>query len=663
MILNEVVVENVGAYGGRHTFDLHPRQGRPVVLVGGANGAGKTTLFRSILLCLYGRRYMSAGTPPKQYRAAIARLLHRSRDSRRADAASVSVSFQYGDGNHSINYRVTRSWQNNASHMNEHLAMDRAKSDGEFENLGMDSKETQAFIDRMLPRGIADLFFFDGERIKDIAESGNEDEHIRSSLDALLGLDTVTRLHTDLGLHILRSSGLNGAETAKEIEQKMVEKRDIEAKLGSLIEKQAFHEAEISRLQTNLAAKEDEFYRLGGRFAEKRQELAEAKAQLEHRLQVVGEEIREFCNDTLPLCTASELLKQLQADLLSDMDKAKAQIRGDVVNEILEKVDSCIKSVVTEPNDSAKIMNAVRRSVSKREPNGSRMFAFPLEEMDSMLRALSNIRSVFPRLEQLVKEHDAVSENLSETKSMLNKAPQLDEVGPVFSEISGINREIGEMMKELQTLKDLTAQEKSLLALTNAHIRGQLTQHKQERRAAAGLDLAPKVQAVLEKFASRLRDEKASLLESSILECIRHLFHKKNFATAVSIERDTFSVTIMRHGTPVTKDIMSPGELQMYAMAIVWGIAMTSGRRLPFVIDTPLARLDADHRRNLVQRFYPSAARQMIIFSTDSEIVGEHYAKLLPYVSHSVLIEYDPESGIAVGRDGYFEEECSVEVR
>jgi DNA sulfur modification protein DndD len=46
--------------------------------------------------------------------------------------------------------------------------------------------------------------------------------------------------------------------------------------------------------------------------------------------------------------------------------------------------------------------------------------------------------------------------------------------------------------------------------------------------------------------------------------------------------------------------MLSKGELQMFATAIVWGLAKTSGRPLPFIIDTPLARLDEEHRANLI---------------------------------------------------------------
>ena len=50
---------------------------------------------------------------------------------------------------------------------------------------------------------------------------------------------------------------------------------------------------------------------------------------------------------------------------------------------------------------------------------------------------------------------------------------------------------------------------------------------------------------------------------------------------------------------------------QIIGTALLWAVAKTSGRILPFVIDTPLSRLDGDHRFNLIERFYPHASHQM----------------------------------------------------
>ena len=136
---------------------------------------------------------------------------------------------------------------------------------------------------------------------------------------------------------------------------------------------------------------------------------------------------------------------------------------------------------------------------------------------------------------------------------------------------------------------------------------------------------------------------------------MKMLLHKKDFIEKVSINKETFEVSLYKgNDDEITKDMLSKGELQMYATSVVWGLAKTSGRPLPFMIDTPLARLDDEHRESLVEKFYPYASHQLIIFSTNSEINKEFYPKLEPHIERSFVLQYDSEKGKSVKHDNYF---------
>lgn len=662
MILNSMELKDFGVYGGSHKLHMTPRDGRTVVLIGGTNGAGKTTLFKSIRLCLYGRASMDAGTTLKRYHNTLMKLLHMDRSSgRRTDDAYVSLKFQYGSGPDLKYYAITRSWQNNDGRIDERLHIGCAPSqDTVFENLGVEESELQAFIDNLLPRGITDMFFFDGEEIALLAESGDEDRHIKSSLDALLGLDIISRLHEDIGLYVLRNSA--GTDAIQEIDSKRKELTEIERNLDRLMEKRVYHEAETGRLRKELAIREAEFNKRGGRHAEKRQNMAERRNTLERKLADTAAGICSICNGMVPLRMLPDNVDRLRSELLKDIRTAKSQTRREVIHDVFKEIGDVLDSKHAGNENLKDMLKGVRRTMLKSSSRGRRIFDFPLEEMNAMLYDMDAAQHSLADMAKMVDEHKTASDELGKVKSMLDMMPQTDEIGPLFSEISKISREIGEMDGEMHKKEMLVAGEKSLLVLKKAEIRKLLARHMQEKKMIAGIELAPKVQEVLDMFAGRLRDEKISMLESNTLECIQRLFHKKDFATSISIDRDTFQVTMFRNGTVVNRDTMSPGEQQMYATAIMWGVAITSGRRLPFMIDTPLARLDDGHRRNLVYGFYPDAAHQTLIFSTDTEIVGEHYEGLRPHLSHSALITYDAERGTAGCREGYFEEEvCSIE--
>ena len=664
MILDSMELKDFGVYEGSHKLYMTPRDGRTVVLIGGVNGAGKTTLFKSIRLCLYGRASMGAGTALKRYHNTMMKLLHMDLSSgRRADEAYVSLKFQYGDGSDLKHYAITRSWYNNNGRIDERLRVGCAESqDAVFEDIQVEDSELQAFIDNMLPQGITDMFFFDGEEIATLAESGDEDRRIKSSLDTLLGLDIISRLHEDIGLYVLRNSA--GTDAIQELDSMRKELAEIERNLGRLMEKRVYHEAEVGRLRKELAIREDEFNKRGGRHAEKRQDMAEKKNTLEHKLADTAAGIRNICNGVMPLCMLPDNVDLLRSELLKDIRTAKSQTRREVVHDVFKELGGALDSKYLDNEDLRDALKDVRQAMLKSISRGRRIFDFSLEEMNAMLHDMDSSRRGLADMARMADEYKITSDELVKVKSMMDMMPQTDEIGPLFSEISKISREIGEMDGEMHNIEMLVAGEKSLRALKKAEIRKLLARHMREKKTIAGIELAPKVQEVLDMFARRLRDEKINMLESNVLKCIRRLFHKKDFATAISIDQNTFKVTMFRNGTVVNKDTMSTGEQQMYTTAIMWGLAITSGRRLPFMIDTPLARLDDGHRRNLVHGFYPEAAHQTLIFSTDTEIVGEHYEGLYPHLSHSALITYDTERGTARFREGYFEEEtCSIGAR
>ena len=161
----------------------------------------------------------------------------------------------------------------------------------------------------------------------------------------------------------------------------------------------------------------------------------------------------------------------------------------------------------------------------------------------------------------------------------------------------------------------------------------------------------------------KLKEKKLVLLEEYLLDAIQQVMHKKDFIQQVSIDKETFHITLYRKNKdPFPMDLLSKGEKQMLATAVLWALARTSGKPLPFMIDTPLARLDLEHRDNLIQKFYPFASHQIVRDSTNSEIEAPEYLKLLPYVARSYSMRYQPEKGKTEVSEGYFWNEKGEEV-
>ena len=99
---------------------------------------------------------------------------------------------------------------------------------------------------------------------------------------------------------------------------------------------------------------------------------------------------------------------------------------------------------------------------------------------------------------------------------------------------------------------------------------------------------------------------------------------------------------------------LSKGERQIFILALYWAIIQISGKHIPFVIDTPYARIDASHREEISSKFFPNISSQVIILSTDEEITKEYYRIIKPYISKEYLLQNNQSENKTTVTNGYF---------
>ena len=126
--------------------------------------------------------------------------------------------------------------------------------------------------------------------------------------------------------------------------------------------------------------------------------------------------------------------------------------------------------------------------------------------------------------------------------------------------------------------------------------------------------------------------------------------------SGVKVDPKTFEMQLVapKNQVPLPAERLSAGERQLLAVSTLWGLARVSGRPLPNIIDTPLARLDSKHRTNLVDNYFPNASHQVIILSTDEEINKPYLDKLKNRVGTSYELFYSDETESTEIREGYF---------
>jgi DNA sulfur modification protein DndD len=160
-----------------------------------------------------------------------------------------------------------------------------------------------------------------------------------------------------------------------------------------------------------------------------------------------------------------------------------------------------------------------------------------------------------------------------------------------------------------------------------------------------------------ERAAARHLDRIADLA----VEALEHLLRKERLIARIEIDPVSYAPSFYdRHDRLIHPEQLSAGERQLTALALLWALERASGRPLPVLIDTPLGRLDATHRRHVVSRYLPMASQQVIVLSTDTEIDAGLLEHLMPHVGASYTLAFDSTDDATTIDSGYLDLEVAA---
>jgi len=620
------------------------------------------------MLCLYGAASLDGRATQKSYEEHLAKKVHRKGGVASQDGASVSVTFQISHAGKIHEYMVSRSWATNGK--SESFSVQSTGKEN-LPNADMDSRSWQSFIDGLIPKGVARLFFFDGERIARMVEEG-ESSVIKSSFNTLLGLDVILQLRKDLEVNMIRNMKGNNSHIQDEFERLTEDKKDTDDRIARLAERRASKQASLENVISKVEEMEASINALGGGFATRRTEIKIQREVASKSNDDISSRIRELCAGSLPFALIPKEAMAVKEQIYADRKFVMSAVATAAVREAAK----CAKERLSADDMWNNIENGLElrsalipKLIAALEPTGadseiSSVFSLSREQEDQILSTIKNATGDAAReLKDSSKKLVMLEEEISRMDVSLASAPNDDEIGPMISQLGKTQSEIGALEAEINHIDEETSSLKALSNHTQVKIRGVVSQLYKDKKAGARVELTENVQLALDDYAKQLADKKLLALESNLLEAIVTLMHKKGLIARVSIDRKTYEITLYKKDDiPVPKDSLSKGEQQMLTTAVLWALARTSGRPLPFMIDTPLARLDAEHRNNLIKKFFPLASHQTIIFSTDSEIGTDEFALLEEHLSKSYAIEYNAEKDKTLPREGYFEEGLQIAI-
>ena len=186
MYFSKIVLNNFGIYKGEHCITLHNQNGRRnITLVGGMNGRGKTTILDAVFLCLYGRKATEYITGKKEaYASVLQDHINKSAPDQRT---YITLEFALDDETSSV-ISITRAWKKAGKRID--TTLDVLKDGLRDEYL---SENWEYYVEELIPFGIAKFFFFDNEKISQIADDEAFDK-VKDSIKSVMGVTTIESL-------------------------------------------------------------------------------------------------------------------------------------------------------------------------------------------------------------------------------------------------------------------------------------------------------------------------------------------------------------------------------------------------------------------------------------------------------------------------------------
>lgn len=660
MIINELKLSNFCIYKGEHEFNLAPASHRgkskPVVLFGGMNG-GKTTILDAVQLVLYGKRSKCSKRGEKSYEDFLRGCINHDVDPQMG--ASIGLTFRYASEGAENVYEVLRMWSaGSGGAIRERVTV---LKDGEPDHWM--AENWNQLVDDLIPFGVAQLCFFDAEKIRFLAEDETSNVALGDAIKALLGLDLAERLVADstvlesrIAKRVRKSDEL---KALADLEETWRVKKEVVERLK---QDHAGIVPQLERATSRANKAEANFAKVGGKHWEQREERKRQQGELEKTVQYCEESLVDLASGALPLALVGDLLGQMAEQ--AQLERSSAE--SDFLTSLLTKRDKELLKKLKAVKAAEKIVTVASEFLEADRSKRQQSVCVDawLDLPDVSARRLDQLleSGITGRLEEtndLLSKLEDAKRDLENVERSLAAAPKEDAIKGVAEELKAATAEATELRQRLNRIEndlkpaefEFAELEKQIKKLNHQHINEKVESDQNARIGA----LVSRTQETMKAFLKRATDKKIARLSDLVTTSFRFLLHKQQLVERVVIDPDDFSITLIdKAGTVLPKDRLSEGEKQIFAISVLWGLSQASARPLPAIIDTPMGRLDSEHRNQLVERYFPHASHQVIILSTDTEIEVNYFEQLKPSVARAYHLNYDEAGRMTNVEEGYF---------
>jgi DNA sulfur modification protein dndD len=708
MKINKVKLYNFSSYEGTNEFDFEiTDKEKNIVLIGGKNGAGKTSLFTAIKVALYGPLAYGYLGVNNHYISKIKDLINSKAFQQDVVESGVQITLQLKIEREIRNFVITRKWDYTNQKLTEEYTVDR---DGKLLN-DQELSYFENYLRSIVPPDLFEFFLFDGEEVGNIFSTSAYNTYVKNAVFTLCGMD-VFEIIRKFTRGYLSKNNLSDdtAYDVYEVARQQVdlleeEKEQLEVVLDNL-------SVELEDIDVQLTELATAFKNAGGISQKEKKKLEEEFNQAEKVKTETLTNIKLFVEGLMPFYILREFTEPIMSQL--DFEEkgeifyyVQSKLKRNTISELLkgdvpeEKVDLLMEQLLStfRPKGFKEDMEMMF-DLSKEDIGRVNGIVSALEDFDTSAMI------------EIVNKRRAASERTAEINRILKNSMSEEDVNSYArkeNEILKKKDELNSQLHETQHRLEELSRELQIQEQTRDRAMQSLKENAQNKHV---YELSSGISAMMEQFLEEKAVSIRRSLEKSIVKKLKAIYRKNNLITHIEIGKnfdfnlyqdeeysarelltlyknlgnaeftnligtkgesklikllDIASINDLKNVTEVKigqkplllykkieLDRLSKGERQIFILALYWAIIEISGQNIPFVIDTPYARIDANHRREISEKFFPNISNQVIILSTDEEINEEYYKIVKPYVSKEYLLINDENENRTTITNNYF---------
>lgn len=629
MIIKKIKLNNFRQFKDEHVIEFSTDKEKNVSVILGSNTCGKTTIVGAFIWCLYGENTL------KEPKMLLNNIVANSLQAYSSKEVSVEVTLQH-ENNEYIILRTQR-WQKTATGDGVRGNTPELKVsyvDERGETNSVNPIDCQTVIDGILPQGLSDYFFFDGERIKKINTKGN----VVNAVRGLMGLDVYSAGMDHLNPE--KSNSVIGKlqrelDTGKDEEAARI-KRDVE-KYKDDLESFQRHTPNIENQIEHWQNQKDEY-------AIKIKENEDVKKQQEQK-ERLEKDVRYFENSIVEnedrlisdfnVAASKFFALPLIKNAIDILDSAKEEGEG-IPNMHATSIDyilkrgRCICGCDLTKNQGAveNIMHEQKLLPPQHIGTSVRNFK---EKMQSSI-SMSNIYA-----DNVKRDYHNFLEAQSQIDDKKRELKDISDKIKGFTDVKKIEEKYQEASYQLKRFTDaLEGNKRSIFELQTRinekekDISRLFAANDKNRKIMKYCDYA---QAIYEWFKDYY-DKQEKAVKEELLASINENFSKMYHGSRVITMDNNYKITPVTTGDRVEL-AKSEGLETVTNFSFIMGLVELARKRAnsaddedvenqkvtepyPIVMDAPFSNTDTKHIENITARL-PQVAEQVIIFVMDKD--------------------------------------------